>query len=78
MSMPHYVTSVSNECQYSPLNVADKEEIWLQEEKLKSEVAQNEVEHLLDTRQILKTHNKRLGFPHSVQRLLTRLFHKKA
>lgn len=79
--MPHYVTSVSTEWQYSPLKV-DKEEISLQEEKLNSKVAQNEVEveveHQLDTRQILKAHNKRLGFALSMQRRLARLFHKKA
>lgn len=83
LSMPHYVTSVSTEWQYSPLKV-DKEEISLQEEKLNFKVAQNEVEveveveHQLDTRQILKAHNKRLGFALSMQRRLARLFHKKA
>lgn len=79
LSMPHYVTSVSTEWEYSPLKV-DKEEISLQEEKLNSKVAQNEVEveHQLDTRQILKAHNKRLGFALSMQRRLARLFHKKA
>lgn len=78
-SMPHYVTSVSTECQYSPLKV-DEEEISLQEEKLNSKVAQNEVEVVrqLDTRQILRAHNKRLGFALSMQRRLARLFHKKA
>jgi len=98
LSLPHYVstksTTTSTEYQYSPLKV-DKEEISVQEEKLKSKVvegnkyqisihdrhqtvAQNEVERQLDTRQILKSQNKRMGFTLSVQRLFTRLFHKKA
>jgi len=98
LSLPHYVstksTTTSTEYQYSPLKVV-KEEISVQEEKLKSKVvegntnqirihdrhqtvSQNEVEHKLDTRQILKSQNKRMGFTVSVQRLFTRLFHKKA
>ena len=45
-----------------------------------SNIAHNEVEveRQLDTRQTQKTYNKRMGIPRSVQRLFTRLFHKKA
>lgn len=81
LSLPHYVSTkssiTSTEWQYLPVNV-EKEEINLQEEKSMSQtVEQSEVERQIDTRQILKRHSRKMGFPRSVQRLFTRLFHKK-
>lgn len=81
----------STEWRYFPVNV-EKEEINLQEKKsIRSPVMEgitehdhhqtveqySEVERQLGTRQILKRHIKKMGFTRSVQRLFTRLFHKK-
>lgn len=91
LTMPHYVFTNSHERQYSTANKEEirRQEEKLRSMIVEGNthqitihdrhqtVAQNAVERQLDTRQTVKTRNKKMGFPRSVKRLFTRVINIK-